>query len=83
MDRMERKGHVDAQMSGVREFEDAQSGWAQAQAIMTRPHQVPRDGSVIQALRGRCGGWRVMMTVKCSPAEGETGRACQRRSAGG
>ncbi len=32
---MERKGHVDAQMSGVRELGHAQSGWAQAQAIMT------------------------------------------------
>jgi len=37
---MERKGHVDAEMSGVREFEDTQSGWAQAQAIMTRRHHV-------------------------------------------
>ena len=37
---MERKGHVDAQMSGVREFGHGQSWRAQAQAIMTRPHQV-------------------------------------------
>ena len=40
VDSMERKGHVDAEMSGVREFEDTQSGWAQAQAIMTRRHHV-------------------------------------------
>ena len=42
VDRMERKGHVDAQMSGVREFEHAQSGWAPAQAIMTRPIKCAR-----------------------------------------
>lgn len=37
---------------------------------MTRPiRQVLADGSVIQALRGRCGGCRVVMTVKCSPGE--------------
>jgi hypothetical protein len=40
VDRMERKGHVDAQMSSVREFEHAQSGWAQAQAISDAAHQV-------------------------------------------
>jgi hypothetical protein len=33
-----------------------------------------RDGYGIQALRGRCGGWHVVMTVKCSLGEGETGR---------
>lgn len=37
VDSMERKGHVDAELSGVRH---AQSGWAPAQAIITRPHQV-------------------------------------------
>lgn len=70
MDRMERKGHVDTQMSGVREFEHAQSGRAQAQAISDATPSGARDGSVIQALRGRCGGCRVVMTVKCSPGEG-------------
>lgn len=54
-------------MSGVREFGHAQSGWAQAQTIMTRPHQV-REMDLCN--RGAAG--KGVVTVKCSP--GEVGR---------
>ena len=63
-------------MSGVQEFEYAQSGWAPARPSKTRPYQAP-DGSVKQVSQGRCGGWSVVITVKFSPRGGETGRAHQ------
>jgi hypothetical protein len=77
VDSMERKGHVDAEMSDVREFEHPQSGWAPEQADHDATPSDALDGSVIQAPRGRCGGWRVVMTVEYSPGGRETGRACQ------
>jgi hypothetical protein len=70
VDGMERKGHVDAQMSGVRHA----SEWVGA----SPGHN---DATPSGAARWICdtgaAGEGVVMTVKCSPGEGERGRACQ------
>lgn len=72
MDGMERKGHVDARMSGVREF-----GHASERVGASPGHN---DATPSGAARWICNtgaaGEGVVMTVKCSPGEGERGRAC-------
>jgi hypothetical protein len=91
VDGMERKGHVDAEMSGVRKSLNEHA--AQSGVGASPGHNDATASGVerwictkLQALWGRCGGWRVVMTVKCSPGEvggrGERTGRVSRRSAG-